>query len=85
MVFSDTPRMARWDAKVWRSPYLLPPHGTLDRSVIAALRGGKDVHEIKEWQAIMDHLRGLPSKGTGQLPVVPVDGRAAEVRAIPAA
>jgi 5'-nucleotidase len=68
-----------------QTPYLLPPHGTLDRSVIAALRGGKDVHEIKEWQAIMDHLRGLPSKGTGQLPVVPVDGRAAEVRAIPAA
>ena len=67
-----------------QTPYLLPPHGTLDRNVIAAVSGGKGVREIKEWQAIMDHLRGLPSKGSGQLPVVPVDGGAAEARAIPA-
>ena len=65
-----------------QTPYLLPPHGTLDRSAIAAVSGGKGVREIKEWQAIMDHLRGLPSKGSGQLPVVPVDERASEIRAI---
>jgi len=35
-----------------------------------------------EWQAIMDHLRNLPVKSKGELPVIPVDERAAEVRAI---
>jgi len=38
--------------------------------------------EIKEWQAIMDYLRRLPVKSKGELPVIPVDERAAEVRAI---
>ncbi len=38
--------------------------------------------EIKEWQAIMDHLRNLPVKTKGELPTIPVDDRAAEVRAI---
>ena len=40
------------------------------------------VREIKEWQAIMDHLRSLPVKRPGELPMIPVDERAAEVRAI---
>jgi 5'-nucleotidase / UDP-sugar diphosphatase len=40
--------------------------------------------EIKEWQAIMDHLRRLPVKTPGDLPVIPVDDRAAEVRAMKA-
>jgi 5'-nucleotidase len=40
------------------------------------------LREIKEWQAIMDHLRGLPVKSKGELPTIPVDERAAEVRAI---
>jgi 5'-nucleotidase/UDP-sugar diphosphatase len=30
----------------------------------------------------MDHLRSLPATGPGELPVIPVDERAAEVRAI---
>jgi 5'-nucleotidase len=30
----------------------------------------------------MDHLRSLPVKKKGELPVIPVDARAAEVRAI---
>jgi len=38
------------------------------------------VREIKERQAIMDHLRSLPLKNKGELPVIPVDERAAEVR-----
>jgi hypothetical protein len=40
--------------------------------------------DIGMWNvgAIMDHLRKLPSKGKGGLPVIRVDGRAAEVRAI---
>jgi 5'-nucleotidase len=30
----------------------------------------------------MDHLRSLPVKTPGELPMIPVDKRAAEVRAI---
>jgi len=30
----------------------------------------------------MDHIRSLPVKSQGELPVIPVDGRASEVRAI---
>jgi C1A family cysteine protease len=40
------------------------------------------VREIKEWQAIMDHLRSLPVKRPGELPMIPVDERAAEIRAL---
>ena len=63
------------------NPYLLPPPGKLDRKSVATI--GKSIagKEIKEWQAIMDHLRTLPAR-KGELPVIPVDGRAAEVRAI---
>jgi 5'-nucleotidase/UDP-sugar diphosphatase len=65
-----------------QTPYLLPPEGTVDKGSIAAGAGKNGVREIKEWQAIMDHLRKLPVKEPGKLPIVPVDGRAAEVRAI---
>jgi 5'-nucleotidase len=65
-----------------QTPYLLPPEGTVDRASVAAGAGKNGVREIKEWQAIMDHLRKLPATGQGKLPVVPVDERAAEVRAI---
>ena len=40
---------------------------------------------LPEWQAIMDHLRDLPVKTKGELPTIPDDARAAEVRAIRAA
>jgi len=70
----DAPRAA--------TPYLLPPRHTVDeRSVAAATEKGALV-EIKEWQAVMDHLRRLPVKNTGELPVFPLDERAREVRAI---
>jgi 5'-nucleotidase/UDP-sugar diphosphatase len=52
-------------------------------SVVTMAESGA-VREIKEWQAIMDYLRGLPVKGNDQLPTIPVDERAAEVRAIKA-
>jgi len=64
------------------TPYLLPPPGTLDKGSIATGGKKKAAKEIKEWQAIMDHLRSLPVKSKGELPVIPVDDRAAEVRAI---
>ena len=64
------------------TPYLLPPPGTVDKlSVSTGARNGV-LREIKEWQAIMDHLRNLPVDHPGELPVIPVDDRAAEARAI---
>ena len=66
------------------SPYLLPPPGTTDATSVDHGTGKDAGREIKEWQAIMDHLRNLPVKNKGELPVIPVDERAAEVRAIKA-
>ena len=65
------------------TPDLLSPSGTTDASSVATGTGKNAGREIKEWQAIMDHLRSLPAK-KGELPVIPVDERAAEVRAIKA-
>ena len=67
------------------SAQLMPPPGTVDRESIATVTENGALREIKEWQAIMDHLRSLPVKTKGELPVIPVDERAAEVRAIKAA
>jgi 5'-nucleotidase / UDP-sugar diphosphatase len=64
------------------TPYLLPPPGTVDKNSVATGAGNGAVREIKEWQAIIDHLRSLPAKGPGELPNIPIDGRALEVRAI---
>jgi 5'-nucleotidase len=56
----------------------------MDRTSVATAPEKGAVREIKEWQAIMDHLRALPVKTAGELPMIPVDERAAEVRAIKA-
>jgi 5'-nucleotidase/UDP-sugar diphosphatase len=64
------------------TPDLLAPPGTTDRASVAMGAGQDAVREIKEWQAIMDHLRALPAKVPGELPVILLDERAAEVRAI---
>jgi 5'-nucleotidase len=61
---------------------LMAPKGTVDKSSVAMGEGKSAVHEIKEWQAIMDHLCNLPVRAKGELPVIPVDASAAEVRAI---
>jgi 5'-nucleotidase len=61
---------------------LLPPPGTVDKSSVATGAGKDAVREIKEWQTIMDYLCSLPVKSKGELPIIPVDERAAEVRAI---
>jgi 5'-nucleotidase/UDP-sugar diphosphatase len=62
----------------------MAPQGTVDKNSIAMGAGNAATHEIKEWQAIMDHLRSLPGSNEGELPVIPVDEQAAEVRAIKA-
>ena len=61
---------------------MMLPSGTVDKESVATTTENGAVREIKEWQAIMDHLRRLPVKNAGELPVIPVDERAAEVRAI---
>jgi 5'-nucleotidase len=72
------------DAPRENSGYLLAPPGTVDPGSVATRAGSGAPREIKEWQAIMDYLRDLPVQKKGDLPVIPVDARAAEVRAIKA-
>ena len=64
------------------TPYLLPPPGMVDKASIAIGSGRDGVREIKEWQAIMDHLRRLPLERQDTLPSFKIDERAIEVRAI---
>ena len=66
------------------TPDLLPPVGAIDKGGVATTTENGAVREIKEWQAIMDYLRKLSVKSKGDLPLIPVDERAAEVRAIKA-
>jgi len=61
---------------------LTPPRGTVDRNSVATGPVERGVQEIKEWQAIMDHLRSLPVNNAGELPVIPIDDRANETRAL---
>ena len=75
-------RVEALEAPRENSGYLLAPPGTTDASSVVTGTGKNAGCEIKEWQAIMDHLSSLPIKGKGELPVIPVDERAAEVRAI---
>ena len=77
-----TSKVEALDAPRENSGYLLPPPGKVDGSSVATVAGPGAPREIKEWQAIMDYLRDLPVTKKGELPVIPVDERAAEVRAI---
>jgi len=79
-----TSKVEALDAPKENSGYLLAPPGQVDPDSIATAAGTGAPREIKEWQAIMDHLRDLPVGKEGQLPVIPVDERAAEVRALKA-
>ena len=66
------------------TPDLLAPAGTTDQASVATVTEKGTVLEIKEWQAIMDHLRRLPITSKDELPTFPVDERTKEVRAIKA-
>ena len=79
-----TSRVEARDDPRGNTPDLLPPSGTVDTGSVATGAGKGAVREIKEWQAITDYLRSLPVKVKGELPTIPVDERAAEVRAIKA-
>jgi 5'-nucleotidase len=77
-------RVEALETPMENSGYLLAPPGKVDQSSVATAAGSGAPREIKEWQAIMDYLRDLPVEKKGELPVIPVDERAAEVRAIKA-
>lgn len=64
------------------TPDLLPPRGSVDSQSVVTVAEKGPTREIKEWQAIMDYLRNLPRTGQDKLPIIPVDDRAAEIRAI---
>ena len=53
------------------TPDLLPPRGSVDTDSVVTVAEEGAVREIKEWQAIMDYLRGLPAKNQGELPTIP--------------
>lgn len=77
-----TSRIEALDAPHENSGYLLPPPGTIDQGSVATAQRANAVREIKDWQAIMDYLRALPATRKGGLPVIGVDARSSEVRAI---
>jgi 5'-nucleotidase len=77
-----TSKVEALEAPHENSGYMLAPPGMVDKSSVAIGTGNGAVREIKEWQAIMDHMRSLPVRNKGELPVIPTDDRAAEVRAI---
>jgi len=77
-----TSRVDALEAPRQSTAHMMAPPGTVDKGSVAMGAGKAGAHEIKEWQAIMDHLRRLPVKSKGELPVIPVDERANEVRAI---
>lgn len=76
-----TSRLEALEAPGNGTPDLLPPRHSVDASSLAVSPEGV-TSEIKEWQAVMDHLRRLPVAADRELPVFPIDARATEVRAI---
>lgn len=63
-------------------PYLLPPKGTIDRDEVVHGPGAAASQEIKEWQAIMNYLKSLPTKNAQGVTILSMDDRVNENRAI---
>ena len=78
-----TPLQTRTDAlpDVQSDPYLLPPKGKIDKDEVmhdpkaAAL-------EIKEWQAIINYIKSLPTKNAQGVTVLVLDERTNENRSM---
>jgi 5'-nucleotidase len=63
------------------APYLLPPRGTIDAD--QAVHGGAGARmETKEWQAIMDFMKSLPTKNDKGVSVLALDERFKENRSV---
>ena len=60
---------------------MLPPKGTIDKDEV--MRDPKAVSlEIKEWQAIMNYMKSLPTKNAQGVTVLAMDERMNENRTI---
>jgi 5'-nucleotidase len=63
------------------TPDVMPQRGSsIDVAEMVELSAEGSPIEIKEWQAIMEHLQALPAAAAGELPIVPTDARATEPR-----
>ena len=54
-------------------PYMLPPKGTIDQRRGRARSERRRRTEIKEWQAIMNYLKSLPTKNAQGVTVLAMD------------
>ena len=64
------------------SPYLLPPKGSIDPREVVHDEGAAVSQETKEWQAIMDYLRGMTTKNEHGVTVLRMNEQAAEDRSV---
>lgn len=62
--------------------YLLPPRGTTDPQSAVHVEGSSSEMEIKEWQAIMNHLKAMPTKNEQGVTLLQIDERSMENRSI---
>ena len=66
-----TTRLDALEVPPGNSGFLLAPPAKVGKRSIYTGTGKDAAKEIKEWQAIMDHIRSLPVKAKGELPVSP--------------
>ena len=67
------------DPRASTGPYVLPPHGEIDPSMVES---PAQTREIKEWKAVMDYLTRWPAKNADGLSIVQRDARLMETRVI---
>ena len=62
--------------------FLLPPKGTIDSREAVVDHSSKNDLEIKEWEAIMNYIKGLESKNEDGITLLRMDERFTENRSI---
>ena len=62
-------------------PFLMSPKGTVDKKTVVSA-GNDTTMEIKEWQAVMDYARSVPSRNARGVTILNMDKRATEDRSI---
>ncbi len=77
-----TPLASRVDAlpAEQSGPYFLPPRGTVDGDEAVPDTGAAGSLEIKEWQAIINYLKSLPTKNAQGMTVLALDEHTNENR-----
>jgi 5'-nucleotidase len=61
-------------------PYILPPKGSIDKGQVVHGVGAAASMEIKEWRAIMNYLKSLPTKNENGITMLVMDEGAKENR-----